>query len=412
MEGYTLIRCGALFDGSAQEVKEGWNILIKEGVIVEAGPQAACPQGAEIVDLSGLFVTPGLIDAHVHAEFFDWRNIYSDFASFTDEWLALGALHTAQQALLGGFTTLRVLGTFSRGFGLADVKRAIAAGYFDAARLYISPHGLSVTGGHGDLSKSIHQNPAVSGLLQSHGVGSGADFFAECVRREVKYGADFIKILASHSFGGPDGCDERLEFTGPELKAILEAAYALRIPVTAHAYTPGLMRRLAEEGVSGIEHGSMMDKETAKILESAGVYVVTTFSPLDDSLYGDENDQSLSEQTRHRIRHYGKRLREGRQALLESGLTLGFGSDHVSKYQSYESWREYASWVKSGASPLRALKAATSVNAGIIGASDIGKIAPGMRADIAGWPPGLLKDPALMADCRFVMKDGKTIKTR
>lgn len=405
-----LLRCNALFDGVFECVRKDWDILVRDGRIAEAGPNLSATGAAQVIDLRGFFVTPGLIDAHVHPEFFDWRTIYDQFATFTDEWLALGTLHTAQKALQSGFTTLRVLGSFSRGFGLVDVKRAIDEGHFAAARLYVSAHGLTVTGGHGDLSRTIPRNPAVSQLLQPGAAGSSPAFFAECVRREAKYGADYIKILASHDMAGEDGCDERLEFTDEELAAIFDTAHAMRLPVTAHAYSPPVIKKLVHMGIAGIEHGSLLDEETIALMIEKNVYLVPTLAPFDELLYGDENDPALPPATRRRIAQYRDRLAESRRLILESGLLLGYGSDFVSRHQSHEGWREYASWVRSGAAPLRALGAATSANAAILNAPGLGRIAPGIRADIAAWPANLLEDPDLLGRCLFVMKDGVVTK--
>ncbi len=410
MKGAVLLRCRALYDGVSGRVETGRDIMVRDGRIEALGENLPLPEGAREIDLRAFLVTPGLIDAHVHPEFFTFENIYTDFATFTDEWLALGALHTAQKALQRGFTTLRVLGSFARGFGLADVKRAIDEGHFEAARLVVSAHGLTVSGGHGDLSRSIAKNPVVSGLLQPGAAGSGVDFFAECVRREAKYGADFIKILASHDMAGEDGLDERLEFTDAELEAIFEVAHAMRLPVTAHAYSPPVMQKLVRYGIAGIEHGSLMDEETAALMEARGVYLVPTFAAFDELLYADEKDPTLSPQTRERIEKYRDKLLKSRQIILNSKLLLGYGSDFVSRHQSYESWREFGSWAKSGAAPLRALQAATSANAAIVGRPGLGRLEVGCVADIAAFPSNAPQNPAQFAHCHFVMREGNVVQ--
>lgn len=408
---FTLIKCGRLFDGESSEMLSDMQILIADGIITEIGRKVSIPENTEVIDLCDSFVTPGLIDAHVHPEFFDWHHVYNNYAGLSDETMALATLHTAQESLKRGFTSLRVLGSLSRSYGLVDVKRAIDAGYFDAARLVVSPHGITVTGGHGDLSRQLHMHPMLSGILQIPSAGSGADFFAEQVRREIKYGADFIKLLVSGGFSSELDSPDAQEFTDAELAAIFETAKSMNKPVTAHAYSPHVIQKLIRLGVSGIEHGSMMDEETARMMEDNDVYLVGTFSPFDKLLFPgkiETNEQPV--RIREKLHFYAEKLRAGRDVILKSNVRLGFGSDNVSVRQNYESAYEYAALLRSGITPLRALRAATSVNADILGRGDeLGQLKPGRVADIAAWPLNLLENQNALFDCRFSMKAGKKI---
>lgn len=408
---YTLIECGRLFDGESSEMPFNMRILVSDGRIAEVGRKVNIPEKAEVIDLRDSFVTPGLIDAHVHPEFFDWHHVYENYAELSDETITLATLHTAQEALRRGFTSLRVLGSLSRGYGLIDVKRAIDAGYFDAARLIVSAHGITVTGGHGDLSNQLHMHPMVSRVLQIPSAGTGVDFFVEQVRREIKYGADFIKLLVSGGFSTELDSPDVQEFTDAELAAIFETAKSRGIPVTAHAYSPPIIQKLIRLGVSGIEHGSMMDEETAQMMEDNNVYLIGTFSSFDKLLFpGEVGVEERPVRIREKLRVYAEKLHDGREVILKSNIRLGYGSDHVSVHQNYESAYEYAALLRSGVTPLRALRAATSVNATILGKGDeLGRLQPGRVADIAAWPLNLLENKDALFDCRFSMKAGKTV---
>lgn len=415
MSACTLIECGRFFDGENAEMPSEMRILIVDGCIADVGQRVSVPENVELIDLRDSFVTPGLIDAHVHPEFFDWHHVYENYAELSDETMTLATLHTAQEALKRGFTSLRVLGSLSRGYGLVDVKRAIDAGYFDAARLVVSAHGITVTGGHGDLSKLLRVHPKVSHTLQASSTGTGADFFVEQVRREIKYGSDFIKLLVSGGFSSEqDSPADIQEFTDAELAAIFETVRSRNIPVTAHAYSPKIIQKLIRLGITGIEHGSMMDKETARMMEDNDVYLVGTFCPFDKWLFSNEADNSkLPAHIREKIRIYSEKLRAGREVIVESNIRLGYGSDHVSLHQNYESAYEYAALLRGGIPPLRALRAATSVNASILGkGNELGKLQPGRIADIAAWPLNLLENPDALFDCRLSMKAGKTITVK
>jgi len=406
-----LIKCGKLFHGENAKILTDVDVLVADDRIVSVGVEVTATENTKVIDLSDSFVTPGLIDAHVHPEFFDWRHVYENYAELSDETMALATLHTAQEALKRGFTSLRVLGSLSRGYGLVDVKRAIDAGYFDAARLVVSAHGLTVTGGHGDLSKLLSVNPLASKVLQSPSAGTGADYFVEQVRREVKYGSDFIKLLVSGGFSLGKDSPSRQEFTDAELVAIFEIAKNRGIPVTAHAYSPEIIQKLIRLGIPGIEHGSLMDEETARMMEDNDIYLVSTFSPFDKLLF--PNEAEPDERPAHvqeKMRSYAEKLRVSREIIVKSNIRLGYGSDHVQVRQNYESAYEYASLLRSGMTPLRALRAATSVNAAILGRDDeLGRLQPGKVADIAAWPLDLFENPDALFDCRLSMKAGKAI---
>ncbi|NLJ79253.1 MAG: amidohydrolase family protein [Tissierellia bacterium] len=249
MDGIYLIKCGKLFDGIDESLKDDYQVLIEDARIVDVGRDIPFPEYASIIDLSDYIVTPGLIDAHVHPEFFDWKPLYNDYHTYSDEWFALATIHTAKKTLQGGFTTIRAMGSLARGYGLADAKMAIEAGYFEGSRLVIAPHSMSATGGHGDLSQLLHRHSMVSDVVKSISVGSGADFFREMVRRDIKYGADFIKIIVSGGFSTINDLPDEQQLTDDELQAIFEIANIKGMPVTAHAYTHDIIEKLVGFGI-------------------------------------------------------------------------------------------------------------------------------------------------------------------
>ena len=134
---YKKIICGKLYDGIHDELKAGQEILIQDDVILEVGSHTATPEGCEVIDLSALTVTPGMIDAHVHAAYFDWRELELDPIYYSDGMRALAVAECARKALAGGFTTIRHVGWFREDYSL-DVKRAIERGYMDGSRLEVS----------------------------------------------------------------------------------------------------------------------------------------------------------------------------------------------------------------------------------------------------------------------------------
>lgn len=412
---YTKIICGRLYDGIRDELQPKTEILVEDGRILEVGRRTASPPDCQVIDLSGLTVTPGMIDAHVHASYFDWRELDKDIIFYSDGMRALAAARCAQRALAGGFTSIRHVGWFREDCSL-DVKRAIDAGYIEGARIIAAPHFLCAPGSHGDTSQKIASNPALSDFLERSypTMGNGAEFFRAAVRHEVKIGADFIKIMATGGFFTPNDSPEDQQLSYEELRAIMETAHALHTTVTAHAYTSQLVGTLAELGIDGVEHASLIDRPTASLLEDRDIYVVPTFCPYDEVVLLDEEQLAQKPpEFRRKLLHYRDQLVESRRILIDSSLRLGYGTDLVANYQNYECGREYSAWLRNGVDPYRALKAATSVNAGILGiAQKTGTIEPGKLADIAAWGRDLLQDDKALLDCAFVMKEGRVSQAR
>lgn len=407
-----LLHCGKLFDGIHEELFENMDILIEGNVIKEVGKNLPKASDVEYIDLSALTVTPGMIDAHVHSDILDWRTYWQQKPFCSDSFFALSHLNTAQKELERGFTTIRVH-SIAPNFSAVDVKRMIDNHVFPGARMNVAVRLLGTPGSHIDLGQDYSRNPIVGMQLQKSNIGSGPDFFRNAVRDDVKYGADFVKLFVSGGFSSPNDGPEDQQVDDDEIKAFLDTANALKKPSTAHVYAPKLMQKLIKHGITGMEHGALMDEETARMFVNTDTYLVPTFCPYDDVIAADEASlEKKSPEFRKKLKFYGEWLRDSRKILLNSDIRMGYGTDFVAVHQCWESCWEYDSWLKSGMDPYRTLKAATSVNAKILEMDSlIGTIEPGKLADIAGWHRDLLKDPLALTQCDFVMKDGVVYPT-
>lgn len=410
---YKVILCGPLYDGVTEEWKQGWKILIDGKRIAEIGPEVTVPEHAEIVDLTKYQVTPGLIDAHMHMDYYDWHTIREEVYSQTEEAKTLAIARCAKKALQRGFTTVRHTGGItSNGYGVLDVKRAIEAGYIEGSRIVAAPLFMASAGSHGDLSQGFARNPAVSALLQklTPTIGCGKDFFVNAVREQVKYGSDFIKIMATGGFFTPYDNPIQQQLGDEELQAIMTTARELGKTVTAHVYTNELMQKLIRMGIDGMEHGSLMNEETAAMIEEAGIYLVPTFCPYEEAVHYDaEKIKEKQPEFRRKLEYYKDMLQAGREVICHSKIRLGYGTDFVANHQNYESGYEYEAWMNSGMSPFAALKAASKTNSEILQLEDqIGTLEAGKLADISAWRRDLMTDKKALLDPAFVMKEGKS----
>ena len=410
------IICGKLYNGIEPEFKEGWKILVEGNKIVEVGPNVEQPDSAEVIDLSVYQVTPGMIDAHMHMDYFDWHEIRDMVYTTTEEYKALAMLHTAQKTLSRGFTTVRHLGGITTSnYSAVDVKRVINEGKFSGSRLIVAPRLLGTIGGHGDLTQAFAHNPEFSkvALTTRPSIGAGKDFFSNAVREEIKAGADFIKIMATGGFFTPYDNPMQQQMTDEELKAVFDEAHNWGKTVTAHVYSAPLQQKLVKLGIDGMEHCSLMDEETAEMIVENNVYVVPTFTPYEDAVHYDPvSIQTKQPEYRAKLEIYKDALQKGREVIKNSKVKLGYGTDMVATHNNCESGYEYVAWMKSGMGAFRTLEAATRVNAEICQVDDIvGTIEVGKLADISAWGRDLMTDETALLDCAFVMKDGVVYET-
>ena len=413
---YKVILCGSLYDGVKEEWQQGIKILVKDRLIEQIGTEVAEPEGAEVIDLRAYQVTPGLIDAHMHMDYFDWHTVREEVYSQSEEAKTLAIARCAAKTLARGFTTVRhVGGITSNGYGVLDVKRAIENGYLSGSRIVAAPLFLCSAGSHGDLSQGFAKNPQLSANLQKERttLGCGKDFFVQAVREQVKYGSDFLKIMATGGFFTPYDNPIQQQLNDEELQAIMTTAKELGKTVTAHVYTNELMQKLIRFGIDGMEHGSLMNEETAAMMEAQNIYLVPTFCPYEEAVHYDpEKLKDKQPEFREKLELYKEVLQAGREVICHSKIRLGYGTDFVANHQNYESGYEFEAWMNSGMSPFAALKAATKINAGILQMEEkIGTLEVGKYADISAWKRDIVHDKKALLDCAFVMKEGTVYPT-
>ena len=416
MSEFKLIKCGKMYDGKSDTLQENMEILVNGTMIEEVGKKLTYPLNTEIINLPDCTITPGMIDAHVHSQYIDWHTRNHDIVYRGPAWKSMCHLYVARESLYRGFTTIRSIGNSTyEARGSLAAKEMIDLGLFPGARMVVTPHYMASLGSHGDHSLYLRSTPELAEAFSdmTPTIGTGVEFFRNAVRNEIKMGADFIKIMINGGFSTPNDTPDDQQLCDEEIEVIIKTAHELGRTVTAHIYNSEQMKKVALMGIDGMEHGSLITEDTARVMEELGTYLVPTFCPYDDIIH--LNEETLKKKTpqfQAKLRQYSTRLQEGRKVIINSKIKLGYGTDFVTVHNAYENGYEYESWMNSGIDPFRILKAATSTNAEILGLSHlIGTIETGKIADLSGWKRDLLTDPKALLDCSFVMKEGKTYET-
>jgi len=386
-----------VFDGDAMH--EGWQVRVEGGRISAAGPTVD-QTGAEMIDLSGMTLTPGLIDAHSHVLLHPY-----DETTWNDQVLSESvaersarAVNHLQATLDSGFTTLRDLGSEGAGYADVGLRQALEKGVILGPRLIVAGPAIVATGAYGP--SGFHEGVSVpKGAIEVSGV---ENLIAE-TRAQIGGGADWVKVYADYRWG-PGGL-ARPTFSVDELRAIVDTAAAAGTPVVAHAGTDEGMRRAIEAGVQTIEHGDSGSLETYRLMARKGVAICPTLGAVEAiSRYAGWNGSVGKAPERIAAKH------DQMARVLRAGTPLCNGSD-VGVFDHGDNAWELELLVDYGVSPLNALKAATSGNAKILHLDEeIGAVKPGMIADLAAMAGDPSTDMSALRAVSFVMQGGTIIR--
>jgi imidazolonepropionase-like amidohydrolase len=396
--------CGKVFDGVRDSLSGPVQILVRDGKIVEMGPQVQRPPGAAVFDLSNKTVLPGFIDLHIHIMGLANDSYYA-FVERTQARKAFLGAKNLKTLLMNGFTTVRSVGEFDAGFGMVELRRAIEEGIIDGPRFFVAPHMISSTGGHGDLESGFSPEFGIHFLARADGPGR----IREVIRLEHRGGADWIKAAATGGIMSKGDSPDHATYTQEEMDVLVQSAKELDLPVTVHAHGTEGIRRAIRAGVRNIEHFSIVDDETIRMAEDKGVYVTITWSIWDALL---ANAPKLPAFAQPKLKHYLPLVMESRKRIAASkGLKIVYGTDcGAAGYEEADNWKEFPAMVKYGLSPERALKAGTSMAAECLNRTDLGVLAPGKTADIVAVGGDPLQDISVVHQVAFVMKEGKVCK--
>jgi imidazolonepropionase-like amidohydrolase len=399
----TYIHAGTLIDGRAEEPRSEVTIVVEGAEItaVEDGFQSP-GDGDRLVDLSDAVVMPGLIDMHVHLEGETNPNRYLEEFTLNPEDRAFRSVGFARRTLEAGFTTVRDVGGSGVNTALRD---AIDAGRVAGPRILSANRSLAVTGGHADPTNGYRRD-LMGDPGPREGVVDGEAAAAEGVRQQIKMGADWIKITATGGVLSVAREGQRPQFTEDEIRAIVETAADWGVQVAAHAHGDEGMARAVRAGVKTIEHGTLMSESTMELMAERESYLVPTITAGKEVAELAEVEGYYPAVVVPKARELGPQIQETFGRAWRAGTPIAFGTD-AGVFPHGENAREFVYMAETGYPVIDAIRAATSVNARLLGLEDrIGAVAPGMAADVVAVEGDPLENPEAMQEMDFVMKDG------
>jgi imidazolonepropionase-like amidohydrolase len=400
-----IVYAGRLIDGVSDRIQTNMSVIIEGGRIREVRGGKATLPGAEIIDLSGSTVMPGLIDCHTHTTFqLDKGRTLKDLLLKRPAEIAIDATVYARRTLMAGFTTVRDVGAPS--FIDVTMRDAINAGTIPGPRMFVATQILTITGGHGDFSSGLRENLIAEPDFRNGVVNSPEDG-ARAVRYAIKYGADHIKIAATGGVLSLGDSQAGEQLTLAEMKAIVETAHMLERKVAAHAHGSAGIKNALRAGVDSIEHGTYLDDEAIAMFKQTGAYLVPTISA---GKWVESRAKDYPPAIAAKAAGLGTLIQEAFAKAYKQKVKIAFGTD-AGVFPHGENAGEFQYMVQAGMPPMEAIMAATRNAADLLGASSsIGTIQPGRFSDLVAVDGDPLLDIKLLRKISFVMKDGQIYK--
>jgi imidazolonepropionase-like amidohydrolase len=392
-----LLRPDRIFDG--HEMHERWVVLVREERIAAVGPRGSLqpPTYARTIELPGMTLLPGLIEGHSHLllhpyDETQWRDqVLRESQSLR---VARATVH-ARESVLAGFTTLRDLGTEGAAYADVGLKQAIAQEIVPGPRLLVATRAIVATGSYGPRGFA----PSFAVPLGAE-PADGGDTLVRVVRDQIGKGADWVKVYADYRWG-PAG-EARPTFSRAELELVVKTARSSGRSVASHAVTPEAIRRSVLAGARTIEHGSGGTPEVFALMAERGVALCPTLAA-GEAIAEYQGWNKGQQPAPARV----LQQRTSFRAALEAGVRICAGSD-VGVFRHGDNARELELMVEYGMSSLDALRAATSGNAEILHLEDlVGKLAPGLMADLVAVRGNPAQDISSLRQVQFVMLGGR-----
>ena len=409
----TLLDNAKLIDGTGAAPVDRASVLIENDTIVFAGRMAASdrpkPGDAEIIDLGGRAVIPGLVEAHIHLSYNNVKAIADLDLNCPPEYATLLAAKNAELALHCGYTAARSAGAVHR-IDMA-LKQAINEGLFPGPRLIAASRDICATGGMADWNPS-YLKLGMEGLAL---IADGPDAIRAAVRRSIKDGADLIKCYIGGDALLPHTPIADCTYTLPEVQALVDEAQMRGRMTAAHVRGQRSSRVAAEAGVDSLEHATYADDETLRIISDKGLVLVPGLRYLYSIIengpgFGITEEVIAPTGLRDEIKQAADTYRRARDLGIHMcpGGDFGFAWNPHGEYA-----RDIQVFVDIiGYTPVEAIRCATLWGAELMRMADrIGSVQPGKLADLVIVDGDPARDVAVLQDRRrlSVVKGGRFV---
>jgi imidazolonepropionase-like amidohydrolase len=392
-----VVRAARLLDPVAGRIVANPVVVVSGDRIQSIG--GPLPAGATTIDLGDLTLLPGLIDCHTHNLLQPEDEATPPVLTKSQAYRAIEGVAAAKKNLEAGFTTMRDLDSEGAGFADVALRDAINKGVVPGPRLLVATYALTITAGHMNLTG---MNPDLA-LPDPATLTDSRDAMIAEIRREVKYGADWIKLYATGTLRhvNRNTLEPLPQVSLDDVKAVVAEASRWRKDVAAHAYGGAGARNAVEGGVRSIEHGWILDEDTLKLMVQKGTFWCPTLSVFRPEAGLEKPDD------------FSRRVVDSHRRTFQNALRLGvrivFGTD-VGAFPHGTNNREFSYMTEYGMSPLDAIRSATVRAAELLRMEkDIGSIAPGRFADLVAVEGNPLQNIEAIKRVRFVMKGGDVI---
>jgi imidazolonepropionase-like amidohydrolase len=409
-----LVQAGTLLDRPGEAPRGASTVHVRDGKVVEVreGHLDAAAFGvakAEVLDLRGHFVLPGLIDSHVHLTS-DHGGIEAQLAQvrLTAADAAFDAQMNARKTLMAGFTTVRNLGDADG--VIRALRDAVNAGKLIGPRILTANTSISATSGHADPTLGFR--PDLRDALERGGnVCDGADDCRRAVRTQIANGADVIKMTITGGVNSRIGAGLGAQMFEDEARAVIETAHMYDKKVAVHAHGADGINLALRLGADSIEHGTLLDEAGIKLFRESGAYYVPTLSTVNGykerlAANPEAYQGTVFDKIQWRIGITGKSL----EKAMPAGVRIAFGTDAGVSLHGRNA-DEFELMVEHGMTPAQAIAAATVNAADLLGLEDeVGALTPGMSADLIAVQGDPLSDVRVLKQVEWVVKGGEVVK--
>jgi imidazolonepropionase-like amidohydrolase len=399
---YKVLTGATLIDGTGTLPIENAVLLINGDIIEAVGTknEISIPAQAQVIDVQGKYLLPGLIDTHIHMDLHGMADTFQENL-VEDKLRTLRTAREMEDTLRAGFTTVRNVGSVN--YIDFAVKAGIEQGLIKGPRILTSGRAISIT---------------CSGTEYFAGFYRLADGTQECrkaAREQLKEGADLLKVMATGAIMNPGGVPGAPQLDVDEIKAVVDEGAKLGKHTAAHAHGAQGIINAVLAGVRTIEHGTMADAKAIAMMADKGVFLVPTLV-VHECWINNLKDQDIPQFMVEKSRAIEEQGRDALHKAMAAGVRIAMGTDAGTNFNFHgNNSGEIIAYVKKGfMTPMEALQSATKTAAEAIQMDqELGTLEKGKFADCLVLENNPLEDITGLADPQnitMVIKGGVRVE--